>query len=140
MINAENTRISLDPVQYPEDNIASGSNALWSYHKLGTINGVPVRQEDRNLNIDKQADLASAFQLSNQLIVWSGWLSPDYPQDLKTYQNIKQLEAQNKCIILQHQLQYSGSKDAYLALITYTNIQFRLNNRYSFYKQDLIHE
>lgn len=140
MTNAQNTKISMDIAQIPDTNQVPGSTNLWSYHKMGTINGVPVRQQDKHLNIDTQKALLDAFQLDNQIIVWSGWLSPQYPQDMKVYQDIKQLEAQNKCIILEHQLQYSSTKDAFLVLLTYTNIQFKLNNRYSFYKQDLIHE
>lgn len=140
MVNAQNTKISMDIAQIPDTNQVSGSNNLWSYHKMGTINGVPVRQQDKNLNIDTQKDLLNAFQLDNQIVVWTGWLSPQHPQDMKVYQNIKQLEAQNKCIILEHQLQYSNIKDAFLVLMTYANIQFKLNTRYSFYKQDLIHE
>ena len=138
MTGASDTQISTIDFQTPQ---ASGLNHnLWSYHKNGTINGVPVNQSDKGLNITSQSQLSNAFQLAQDIQVWSGWLAPQYPQQLKQYQEIKQREAQNKCIILDQKLQFSSTKDAYLALLTYANIQFVLDNRYDFYKQDLINE
>lgn len=139
MISADNTQIFTFVNQNPQP-YQPGSNNLWNYHKQGTINGVPVRQADKGLNIDTQKQLANAFDLNSQIQVWSGWLSPDYPQNLIKYKEIKQLEVENKCLIIDQQMQYSTAKDAYLILITYANLQFQLNDRYSFYKQDLIHE
>lgn len=131
---------SIATLQFPQVQQTTTNGILWSYHKQGTINGIPVREQDKDLNITTQAQLNNAFQLNQSIVVWTGWLSPQYPQDLQKYQHIKQLEADNKCIILEHQKQYSSSKNAYLVLLTYANIEFVLNDRYSFYKQDLIND
>lgn len=139
MSGADDAKIFMAVQDFPAPPV-TGSNALWCYHKKGTIGGVPVSQKDKDLNISTQKQLVDAFQLNSQINVWTGWLSPQFPQDLIKYKEIKQAEADNKCLIIEHQLQYSAAKDAYLVLVTYANLQFQLNDRYSFYKQDLIHE
>lgn len=138
MYSAQNTLLPDQPfageLQQPKVNTYDN---LWNYHKLGCINNIKVRQEDKYLNIDTQQQLYRAFQPKGTVVVWTGWISPDHLQDVKAYQNIKQKQANGECFIQQHQLQYCSSNNAFLAIVTYTEVQFALKDRYSFYKQDL---
>lgn len=128
------TDISNQPITVNKDQL------LWQYHSKGTIAGIKVNQKDLDLNIDRQDQLLDAFQMDQDLMVWSGWLSPQHKQHLKQYQQIKRKQLAGQYQILDQNKQYSMNKDAYLAVIVYAKVEFKLNDRYSFYRQDIIHE
>lgn len=109
---------------------------LWQYMKLGTVDGVPVKQQDKGLLFASDQQLVQAMQHDQQVNTWSGWLSPDREQDLKIYNDIKQGQISGDIRIINQDKQFSPQKNAFLVVVTYSKLHLKLNPRYDFYKQD----
>lgn len=138
-VNPENTALAqqLDMLQgQPKVSIPS-SQLLWQYTKQKHVLGVPVQQDSLKLPFSSQQQMLTALQLVNDIQYWTGYLSPQYPQDCKAYTQIKQKLADGGSVLVSQDKQFIPDKNAFLCFLVYNNLSYRLNERYNFYKQEL---
>ena len=106
------------------------TQALYEYRKLGTIDGIPVRPEDRNLSFSDEDELRSAMQLRRRERVFLEWLSPDSGKD--KYEELLEKVNSGSVMVEDHTLQYDAAKSAFLALVRYCEVEYALSPRFEF--------
>lgn len=139
-ISASQTKLAqgldlLDPKQ-TSVNIPQ-SDILWQYQNKNTILGIPVEEDSRNLAFDSQNNMLQALQSTNKILVWSGYLSPENKQTSAEYREIKQKIADGVAVLISQDKQFVPQKAAFLCYLVYNELSYKLNERYSFYKQEL---
>lgn len=139
-ISASQTKLAqgldlLDPKQ-TSVNIPQ-SDILWQYQNKNTILGIPVEEDSRNLAFDSQNNMLQALQSTNKILVWSGYLSPENKQTSTEYREIKQKIADGVAVLISQDKQFVPQKAAFLCYLVYNELSYKLNERYSFYKQEL---
>lgn len=138
-VSPENTALAqqLDLLQVQTKPNMSNSQLLWQYNKQKHVLGVPVQQDSSKLPFNTQQQMLAALQLVNDIQYWTGYLSPQYPQDCKAYTEIKQKLADGSSVLVSQDKQFIADKNAFLCFLVYNNLSYRLNERYNFYKQEL---
>lgn len=113
------------------------ADILWQYQNKNTVLGVPVEEDSRDLAFDSQNNMLQALQATNNVLVWSGYLSPQNKQTSAEYREIKQKIADGVAILISQDKQFVPQKAAFLCYLVYNELSYKLNDRYSFYKQEL---
>lgn len=115
--------------------VASTGDALWAYRNEGKINGIVVRESDRDLNVERDDQLQQAFQLHNVPHSEVFWLSPDDTDSLEKYNNLLQRVYDGTAIIVDEQKQYDTAKGKFMVWIRWDEVCYELNPRYSYLKE-----
>ena len=115
--------------------VASTGDALWAYRNEGKINGVVVRESDRNLNVERDDQLQQAFQLHNIPHSEVFWMSPDDPEAIEKYNQLLQRVYDGTAIIVDEQKQYDTAKGKFMVWIRWDEICYELNPRHSYLKE-----
>ena len=113
------------------------ADILWQYQNKSTILGIPVQEDSKALAFESQTDMLQALQATNNILVWSGYLSPQNKQTSAEYREIKQKIADGVAILISQDKQFVPQKAAFLCYLVYNELSYKLNDRYSFYKQEL---
>lgn len=113
------------------------ADILWQYQNKSTILGIPVQEDSKALAFESQTDMLQALQATNNILVWSGYLSPQDKQTSAEYREIKQKIADGVAILISQDKQFVPQKAAFLCYLVYNELSYKLNDRYSFYKQEL---
>lgn len=113
------------------------SDALWQYQKKHTVLGISVQQQSRELPFSSQQQLFQALQIKNNVKVWTGYISPQFQTQNQQYRDIKQKIADGNAIIVSQDRQFVPDKKAFLCILVYNQLEYKLNQRYDFYKQEI---
>jgi ribosomal protein L25 (general stress protein Ctc) len=115
--------------------VASTGDALWAYRNEGKINGVVVRESDRNLNVERDDQLQQAFQPHNVPHSEVFWLSPDDTESIEKYNQLLQRVYDGTAIIVDEQKQYDTAKGKFMVWIRWDEVWYELNPRHSYLKE-----
>lgn len=113
------------------------SNVLWQYQKKHTVLGIGVQQQSRKLPFSSQQQLFQALQIKNNVKVWAGYIAPQFQAQNQQYRDIKQKIADGNAIIVSQDRQFVPDKKAFLCVLVYNQLEYKLNQRYDFYKQEI---
>lgn len=122
--------------KFTDTNIPA-ADILWEYNNKDTVLGIPVQQQSKKLPFDTQDNLFQALQTDNNINIWSGYLSPQFTQDMQVYKNIRQKIADGTAYLISQDKQFVPQKKAFLCVLVYNQLSYKLNQRYNFYKQEL---
>lgn len=122
--------------KFTDTNIPA-ADILWEYNNKDTVLGIPVQQQSKKLPFDTQDNLFQALQTDNNIKIWSGYLSPQFTQDMQVYKNIRQKIADGTAYLISQDKQFVPQKKAFLCVLVYNQLSYKLNQRYNFYKQEL---
>lgn len=117
------------PDVYTDDRSA----LLWEYHNEGTLNGVKVREEDRNLPVDTEDMLQAAFELNRTPRSVVLLITPD--TGAAEYEALLQRQSRGEIMIVGEDKQYSATKDGFVVWIRYEEIEYRLHPRFKHLKE-----
>lgn len=118
-----------------ELSIGAALNPLWFYHKEGTINGVPVADEDRDLPILSDAQLMSAFELNRTSKSVVLWLSPHEKEYNELYNRILAMQDKGAAVVTEETKQYDQTKSMFMVWVKYTELKYKLHPRYNYLKE-----
>lgn len=118
-----------------ELSVGAALNALWFYHKEGTINGVPVAEEDRDLPITSDAQLMSAFELDKKTRSVLLWLGPHEKESNECYNKILELQDKGAAVINEETKQYDPAKCLFIVWVKYTQFKYKLHPRYNYLRE-----
>lgn len=124
--------------QTPEvDELSVGAalNALWFYHKEGTINGVPVADEDRDLPILSDAQLMSAFELKRASKSVLLWMAPYEKESNEQYNALLKMQDSGAAVITEETKQYDHTKNMFMVWVKYTVLKYKLHPRYNYLRE-----
>lgn len=132
---------SIDLPVYPEEGVeSSGKNdtgsLLWEYHKLNTINGIPVDSGATGLKIDDESVLIEAFALKRTPKIEMLSLGLDNAEGLARYNEVLDMAYAGKAAILDETRNYDPEKHCYVVLLRYDLISFALNPRFDYLKTE----
>ena len=112
--------------------VSTATNPLWEYHELGTINGVQVNPDARNLNIDTLDKLLVALQLQYRPKVFVCWISPDDEAGMAAYTALLDRVSRLEIVIDEETRQYDPGKSAYMVFVRYSEISYGLHPRFNY--------
>lgn len=120
----------------PEGGVDLKGNMMWEYQKLGRINGVPVKESDKHLKLDSADRLIDAFQLDRRPVSLVFHLAPDNEDDAKKYNDILDGVHDGSLEIIDEIRQFDQDKGWFVVWIRYNELQYVLNPRYSWLRED----
>lgn len=118
-----------------ELSIGAALNPLWFYHKEGTITGIPVADEDKDLPIVSDAQLMSAFELQRTTRSVLLWLGPNEKEANECYNKILEMQDKGSAIINEETKQYDPSKGMFIVWVKYTKLKYKLHPRYNYLRE-----
>lgn len=124
-----------NPMQQQDEPSDKGEE-LWSYQRLGKINGVPVRECDRGLKISTQSLLTDAFVLDRKPHSYVFYVKPEDNESLALYNDILDKVHEGTVEIIDELRQFSSSKEAFLVWIRYNELLYVLNERYNWLHEE----
>lgn len=115
---------------------APEASLMWEYLHLGTLDGFPVAEDALHLQVESQDMLMAALKpvmtpMSEILV-----LTPDDSKGLDRYNEIRQMEAEKKIVVTNETAQYDNAKSGYVVWIKYAHVEYHLEPRYSFLRED----
>lgn len=122
------------------DEISPVGNALWSYKFEHKVNGVPVTAADRNLPIDREDLLYTAFQLVTVPKSIIFWMSPEDTESIKEYDALLAKVYDGSVIILDELKQYDPNKGKFMVWIRYNELSYSLHKRFTYLREDIKHD
>lgn len=122
--------------QRPEGIVASNGDALWDYRNENRINGVIVRESDRDLAVENDEMLAKAFRIHAVPKSLIFWMSPEDEESIKKYDDLLKMVSDGRAIIVNEEKQYDQSKGKFMVWIRYDEICYELHPRFSFLKEE----
>jgi hypothetical protein len=118
------------------DTITKDGNLLWSYVNEGRLYGIPVAAQDRNLKIDREDLLTSAFDLvrhpKSELLI----ISEDDPTGLNRYNEILEGVQDGKISIVDETRQFDPAKCRFILWIRYDVLECALHPRYAYLREE----
>lgn len=131
----------ISPTALPEDDpgpagIDDVGTALWSYLNEGTINGVPVAEDDRGLKIDRDDMLAAAFVLCRKPKSLLLWLSPDGGDGNAAYSDLLDRAASGMVDIVEELRQWDAAGSRFALWVRYDEIEYRLHPRFAYLREE----
>lgn len=129
--------LKLTPESFLQPISGKASDALWQYQKKHTVFGVDVQQQSRKLPFSSQQQMLQALQIQNNVKVWTGYIAPQLQEQNQQYRAIKQKIADGTAIMVSQDRQFVPDKKAFLCFLVYNQLEYKLNQRYDFYKQEI---
>lgn len=115
------------------------SQLLLTYRRQGTVDGVPVQDNARQLLVRSQQQLRKALRIQQQLYTFLQWISPDTPQQIRLqYDTIQQKALKGQYSIIQQIKQYDPAKSAFIVFVKYAKLTYTLNPRFEHLLQSSI--
>lgn len=114
------------------------SQSMWDYRNKNTYNGIPVEQTAQDLKVNNAQQLQRALQLKQGVVVWTGYLSPQYDdkKSVQQYRDIRQKQAQGLIRVYSQDRQFCPQINKFLVLVTYASLSYQLNPRLEYLKQE----
>jgi len=116
--------------------VTQQGEALWSYRNENKINGITVKEEDRDLFIERDDQLPERFRphyIPHSKIFW---LSPDDVEQNAEYEKLLQDVYDGKAIIRDEQKHYDDAKAKFMVLLRYDEVCYELHPRYAYLKEE----
>ena len=119
------------------NDISSVGNALWSYLHENRINGIPVKNGDCNLPIERDDMLSATFQLVSVPKSMLLWLSPDDAEAIAKYDDLLQ-RVYNGTVIIQDEVkQYDAAKGKFIVWVRYNEVYYELHPRFQYLREEV---
>lgn len=116
--------------------ISAEGNALWNYHNLGRINGVPVADDARSLPVDRDDMLAVAFTLDRRPRSLMLYMKPDDPESFRAYDDIMDAVYDGRAEIIDEIRQYDAASSRFVVWIRYNELKYVLNERFAYLREE----
>lgn len=120
-----------------EEQLTTIGNALWEYHNLGRIGGVPVADDAVGLPIDRDDMLGVAFNLKRVPKSMIFWMSPEDTESIKKYDDLLNKQTDGELIIVDELKQYDMNKCKFMVWIRYDLLSYELNPRFDYLREEL---
>ena len=136
-IKASDAELCKDPSIIPDKaEFTSQGTALWSYRHEGRINGIPVVETDRDLLIDSDDVVNTAFRLNSKPMSKMFWLSPDTQESLKEYNELLARAADGEITITEETREFDAAHSRFIVWVHYAEISYSLHPRFEFIRKD----
>ena len=117
--------------------IDATGNALWTYRKEGTINGVAVAKGDTDLPITDESYLRTAFELKTTPRSILLWMSPDEKESIEIYDTLLARAANGEIMIVDETKQYDIKQCKFMVWIRYNEVHYSLHQRFQHLREEL---
>lgn len=137
-ISAQNAEFNTQILFTEQNNTVSVdmSEAMWRYKNLNKIGDCPVEQQAQNLPLDSIDKIQRALVLQTTVKTWTGYLSPkeEDKQSVQQYNKIQQGLIDGSLSFIDQQKHFCSDLGKIMILITYGQLQYKLNQRYKYLK------
>lgn len=123
--------------QVQSQGITNTGNLTWEYQNLGTLNGMPVAEADKNLAVDRDDLIDAAFTLKCTPRSKVFWMSPDNEDSIELYDELLRRQENKEIRIMEELKQYDTTKSAFMVWVRYDEVEWQLNPRFAYMREEL---
>lgn len=127
---------SWTPTEEPVRAFSGEAAALWEYHTLGKVMGIPVRECDRELKVDRPDMLQEAFLVRRLPRARVFRISPDGGEPLSQYEEILAKVASGECELVDEDRQFDAQSGAFVVWLRWNELSVELNQRYEYLREE----